>query len=207
MKILTKRGADTSIRYDQTKRVIDSFLLDLRQQGDLKWNLETCNVCASSCAIEAVGADFKCELPKVDGETFISYADLMFDLIYKSKDTPVRQDKLCENEVPANLAFAINKISNAKAALKQFNSVNELITSIKKDLTEQKAVVLSYLTDYGGGHFICLVGIDGNKVFAYDSWADNKHCKNGGKLEEYDISFFQQRCKDRLRYISVEATK
>ena len=53
---MTKNGLDKSIRYDQTKRVIDSFLLDLRQQGELNWNLETCNICASSCAIEAVPA-------------------------------------------------------------------------------------------------------------------------------------------------------
>jgi hypothetical protein len=204
MKIMTKNGSNTSIRYDQTKRVIDSFLLDLRQQGDLKWNLETCNVCASCCAIEAVGAKFKCTLPKIDNQTFISQADLMFDFIYKSKDTPVRQDKLCENEVPANLEFAINKMSTAKAKLKQFNSVNEFITSLQKDLNSKKAIVLSYLTDYGTGHFICLVGIDSNTIFAYDSWGDNKHCKKGGKLEEYDLLFFKERCKERLRYISVE---
>lgn len=202
---MTKNGLDKSIRYDQTKRVIDSFLLDLRQQGELKWNLETCNICASSCAIEAVGAEFKCELPKIDNKTFISQADLMFDLIYKSPDTPVRQDAMCENEVPANLVFAINKMSTAKAELKEFKNINDMMTQLKAELNKKKAIVLSYKTKFGGGHYICLVGIDNNKIYAYDSWADNPHCNNKGSLEEYDISFFKERCADRLRFITVSA--
>ena len=204
MKVMTKCGTDTSVRYDQTKRVIDKFLKDLRNRKELNWNLETCNMNAAACLVEATGNSFKAVLPKVDGKNLISQADLFVDVCYTDPNIPIKSETECENEFPENITYVINKYSTAKAELKYFNSVSEMITVMKSDLNSGKGIELSYKTDYGGGHYIALVGIDDDKVFAYDSWGANKHCKKGGVLEEYDLNFFKERCKDRLRYISVK---
>lgn len=200
----TKNGKDTSVRYDQTKRVIDKFLKDLRNRKEINWNLETCNMNAAACLVEATGNSFKATLPRVDNRNLISQADLFVDICYTDPDIPVKSDTECENEFPENITYVINKLSTAKATLITFKNINDMTAAIKNVLNKGHGIELSYKTDYGGGHYIALVGIEGDKIFAYDSWGANKHCKNNGVLEEYSISFFKERCKDRLRFIEVE---
>ena len=201
MKYGATRAEDTRIRYDQTNNVIERFLLDLKIAGLSSFWLESCNVEASACAVEAVDGVWRVQLPTFDGKPIIGYGDLMFAFAYSDygqKYSPVSKEGANENEFPVNLAFYLNKLANVRADVR-----GKSIDGMKSDLKAGCALVLSYLTDYNTGHFITVVQYDETKgVFrCYDSWKANKHCKNGGILEEYPDSFFAERA--RPTYIAV----
>lgn len=193
---------NTSIRYDQTKRIIEKFLADLKASKQTNFWLESCNVCASCCAVESVNGTWKLELPKINGRTFMSQADLLFNYIY-SLDF-VKADGICDNEVLEYLAIGIENLSDVKTHIYYSKNANDLIKDVKNCLSEEKGIVLSYKTDYNSYHYINLVAYDSDKdlFYCYDSWSNNKHCKNGGKLETYKSSFLKKRAK--LRYMEVE---
>ena len=197
----TECWKNTSIRYDQTKRIIEKFLADLKESKQTNFWLESCNVCASCCAVESVNGTWKLELPRINGRAFMSQADLLFNYIY-SLDF-VKADGICDNEVMEHLSIGIQNISDVKADVFYVDSSTELIKNIKDSLKNSKSIVLSYKTDYESYHYINIVAYDTVKdlFYCYDSWANNKHCKNGGKLETYNSTFFKKRA--RLRYMEV----
>lgn len=199
MLYCTKKWNDTSIRYDQTKRTIEKFLADLKYSKQTDFWLESCNVCSSCCAVESVDGNWKLELPRINNRAFMSQADLLFNYIYSNSSV----DGICKNEVIENLSAGINALSDVESTVCYVKNSNELLKEIKRSLKEGKAVVLSYKTDYNSYHYICIVAYDTTKdlFYCYDSWADNKHCKNGGKLETYKSSFFKSRAK--LRFMEV----
>ena len=192
---------DTSIRYDQTKRTIEKFLADLKASNQIDFWLESCNVCATCCAIESVNGNWKLDLPRVNTRAFMSYADLMFNYIYLLNF--VKADGICDNEVMDYLPSGAKGLSDVNAEVKYFETSDELIKEMKKSLKDKKALVLSYKTDYNSYHYICIVAYDTVKdlFYCYDSWASNKHCVNGGKLESYNSSFFKKRAK--LRFMEI----
>lgn len=200
MLYCTKNWNDTSIRYDQTKRIIEKFLADLKKSNQINFWLESCNVCASCCAVESVGGTWKLDLPRVNNRAFMSQADLLFNYIYSNVSVA---DGVCDNEVMEYLSYGIKALSDIKSDVYYTKDNNELITEIKKSLKDNKSIVLSYKTDYNSYHYIDIVAYDTVKdlFYCYDSWADNKHCKNGGKLETYKSSFIKSRAK--LRYMEV----
>lgn len=200
-----KNWDDTSIRYDQTTKIIERFMADLKKSKQAKFWLESCNVCASSCAVEAVDAQWLNTLPRVKGKKVLSQADFMFDYIYSIAAGIYRYDGICENEVPDNLALAIPALSTAKTKLLRFDSGADSVTAMIKSLQRGCACVLSYLTDYHSGHYVCAVAYDNttDEIIVYDSWGDNMHCKKHGKQERYSRSFFEKRM--RTRYIEVTA--
>lgn len=193
------------IRYDQTTKIIEYFLQDLKAQKNSTFWLQSCNVCASCVSIEAVGAQFKVKIPTLGINKFMSQADIMFCLIYSKFGRDMLPVKpvvgIVESEIMENLSFIIKAFSTAKTINKYFKTNLELVESMKRDLNNGSAITLSYLTDYNSGHYISVVNWDGSKFFAYDSWADNIHCQKGGVLEEYSPEFFIKRA--RPRYIEV----
>lgn len=200
-----KNWNKTSIWYNQTTKIIEYFLEDLKAQGHSDFWLQSCNVSASCCGIEAVGGQFRSKSPVIDSKTFMSQADIMFSFIYSKYGRTLLPVKpvvgVIESELMVNLTFAINKLSTAKATSLFFANSKELVETMKKDLNDGCAVVLSYLTDYGSGHYITVVNWRDGKFYAYDSWAGNKHCSKGGVLEEYSPDFFIKRA--RHRYIKI----
>ena len=202
MKYGALRAEDTGIRYDQTNNVIERFLLDLKIAGLSSFWLESCNIEASACAVGAVDGVWKAMLPTFEGKPIVGYGDLIFAFAYSDygqKYAPVSKEGVNENEFPVNLAFYLRKLANVQADVR-----GKSIDGMKADLKNGCALVLSYLTDYDSGHFITVVQYDEDKkVFrCYDSWKGNKHCKNGGVLEEYPDSFFAERA--RPTYIAVK---
>ena len=204
MVYATIKAKDIGIRYDQTNNVVERFLWDLKYSKQTSFWLESCNVCASCCSVEAVNAKWNNELPVYNGKYIIQQDDLMFSFIY-TQDVPIKKEGLCENEIPENLVFAINSLSSAKATLHSFSDKKTTVEGIKEALKREHAVIISYLTDYNTGHYICLVEYDDTKkiLIAYDSWSKNKHCQNSGVREPYPESFFVARV--RPRFIEVEA--
>lgn len=187
-----------SIRYDQTNNIIEQFLHDQKFLGNCNFKYESCNVEASACAVEAVGAEWIMECP-----FFMGYGDLMFDYLNSPKtlkSLPVVSTRYPQNEIMANLAHVIDLFSAASAKVHHYSAETNLSIQIRKFLVSGSAVVLSYLTDYGTGHYITVVAYDeGKKVFiCYDPWGGNQHCKNGGVLEEYPETFFIERSRPRL---------
>src|SRR5574344_397818 len=201
------RGAynwnNQNIRYNQENRIIEKFLADLKYAKKLDFWLESCNVCACACSVEAVGATWKSNLPAINGSYILTQADLLFDYIYSSTYGKWSRDGVCENEVPEHLTAAINAMSTAKAELHTYLSAAETVEAMKEAVNTEHAAVFSYLTDYGSGHYIVAVAFDDetNEFICYDSWSENKHCKNGGAKERYTIDFIQERV--RTRFIDV----
>lgn len=197
----TVNWKDTSIRYDQSKRTIEKFLADLKSSNQTDFWLESCNVCSACCAVESVGGKWKLDLPRINSKPFMSYADLLFNYIY-SLDT-IKNDGICDNEVMENLAVGVQSISDVKAEVHYVKDSKTLLNEIKNSLKEKKSIVLSYKTDYNSYHYINIVAYDttSDLFYCYDSWTNNKHCKNGGKLETYKSSFFEKRAK--LRYMEI----
>jgi hypothetical protein len=204
-----KYADSPSIRYDQTTKIIERFLADLKAAGNAKFWLESCNVCACSCGVEAVGGEWKARPPVIDGKEILSQADIMFDFCYSTYGRsvlPKVEDGVNENEVSDNLAEAINRCSTAKAKAVYFKEgdgqavVNAMIEALKRG----SAIAISYLTDYKTGHYIAVVKYDEKaKTFmAYDSWSANVHCKNNGSKEWYTEKFFVDRARPRFIEIS-----
>ena len=200
-----KHWNKTSIRYEQTTKIIELFLQDLKASNQSTFWLQSCNVCSSCCSIEAVGGQFKVKIPTLGINKFMSQADIMFCLIYSKFGRGILPVKpvigIVESEIMENLSFIIKTFSTAKTTNKYFKTNLELVESMKKDLNNGSAITLSYLTDYDSGHYISVVNWDGSKFYAYDSWANNVHCQKGGVLEEYSPEFFIKRA--RPRYIEV----
>lgn len=195
----------TSIRYEQTTKIIELFLQDLKEQKNSTFWLQSCNVCSSCCSIEAVGGQFRVKSPILGSVEFMSQADIMFAFIYSKfgRDRlPIKPVVgVVESELIDNLTFAINSLSTCKATSRYFKTSTETVEAMKESLNKGCAITISYLTDYNSGHYISVVNWDGEKFYAYDSWANNMHCKKGGVLEEYKPEFFIKRA--RPRYIEV----
>lgn len=191
---------DGTIRFVQTTKIIEKFLSDLKASKKIDFWLEECNVCMACTAIEAVGGEWCVRLPQINNIEFLTQADIMFDFIYSEKfNMPITGAGLCENEVPQNLVKAISMLSTAKAEYKEYANSNDMIIDLKNNITAGKAVEISYKTDYGGGHFICLAAYDDStkEFICYDPWPENKHCKNKGIKERYSEDFFKERAKQR----------
>jgi hypothetical protein len=206
MKYSAKNADNTEIRYDQTNNIIERFLFDMKTSSQSKFWLESCNVCSCACAVEAVGGLWKCKIPELSTKQLFGYDDLLFFFLYSTygRTKIVVKDGEMENEIPANLVVAINECTTCKAELKTFADKKVMVEEIKKSLKNGCSIVLSYLTDYNSGHYITVVQYDDiTKSFVcYDSWSDNKHCKNGGKKEIYTEDFFITRARER--YIEVK---
>jgi hypothetical protein len=192
-----------NIRYNQENRIIEKFLADLKAAKKLDFWLESCNVCACACSVEAVGASWKCNLPAINGNFILMQADLLFDYIYSSAYGKWSRDGVCENEMPEHLTAAIIAMSTAQAELHTYTTAEEAVIAMKEAVNIGHAAVFSYLTDYGGGHYIVAVAFDEDtdEFICYDSWAENKHCKNGGVKERYTTDFMKKRV--RTRFIDV----
>lgn len=194
-----KYWQDKSIRYVQTNAIIERFLADLKMNKQVSFWLESCNVSAACCGVEAVGAEWKIKIPQLDGENLLSQKDIMFDYLYSDLSTVYKRDGICENELPENIALAVNKISTAHAKL-----INEnCIENMKESLKNGCACVLSYLTMYGSGHYICIVAYDdATKEFIfYNSWPEDKENKKGGIQERFPEDELIK--KMRQRYIEI----
>lgn len=197
----------TSIRYDQTTKIIELFLQDLKASNQSTFWLQSCNVCSSCCSVEAVGGQFKVKQPLLGSTEFMSQADIMFAFIYSKfgrDQLPVKPVVgVIESELMDNLTFAINSLSTCKATSRYFKTSIETVEAMKESLNRGCAVTISYLTGYNSGHYISVVNWDGKKFYAYDSWKDNMHCKKGGVLEEYEPSFFLERARHRFIEITI----
>jgi hypothetical protein len=200
---------DARIRYDQTTKIIERFLADLKTAGSSKFWLESCNVCACACGVEAVGGTWKSTPPIIDGREILSQADILFDFCYSTYGRsvlPKVSDGVNENEIAENLAEAINRCSTARAKVLTFSSGSEVVQGMKDALQRGSAIAISYRTDYeGSGHFHCVVKYDerAKQFMAYDSWADNKHCLTRGVKELYAESFYVVRARQRFIEISL----
>lgn len=209
MKYGAKNAENTSIRYDQKNNVAETMLADLKSVKMVNFWLESCNVESCACGVEAVGAKWLHEIPKTkDGKAMFGQGDLMFSLLfspYGQKNAPSVKMGVMENEVADNLVWAIKENSTAFARIVACNPAT-VCDLMRSALKLGHAVVVSYLTDYRSGHYICVVQYDTDKnIFrCYDSWADNKHCKKNGVLEEYDDKFFSNRARER--FIEISAT-
>ena len=201
------RADDARIRYEQTNRVVEKFLKDLKVSGQTKFYLESCGYCATSCAIEGVGAEWKMVIPRLDNKTDVcSQADLMFMLMYSKygqQNMPVVKDGICENEVLQNLAWAVPIMSTAKAEEKTAPDSRTLVSYIDEDLKLGRAVVICYKTNYDSYHYVTLTKRypDAGYFEGYDPWGANMHCASGGVKEKYTDKFITERC--RLTYMRV----
>jgi|GEM_PF-2736201 len=204
----TVKALNTAIRYDQEKRIIERFLKDLKDSGQTKFYLESCNTNALCCGIEAVDGKFLYELPTKGGKQLYGQADFAFFYLYSTYAqhvAPVVKDGIAENEIMENLTWLVPEISDCKAIQRNPRNTKELILMMDFALEKKRAIVLSYLTDYGSGHYITVVhrNLAKKTFYSYDSWEKNKHCRFGGVLEEYQDEFFTNRCKERLRFIEI----
>ena len=202
-----KNWKDTSIRYNQQNRIIEKFLTDLKATKQATFILESCNVCSASCGVDAVGANYKVTLPKLGDESFVTIADIMFSYLYSFPEGLPQKDNgngLCENELIENLAFAVNKLTDATAKAvfstdrkKQINEICDLLSN------GNNAVVLSYQDKTTTGHFICFVNYDSssNTLYYYDSWNGNPRNKNSGRLETMTKEELESVMK--LRYLKI----
>jgi hypothetical protein len=204
-----KNWNNTSIRYDQKNNIIEQVFSDLKRKGDLHYYLESCNVEATACAVEAVGARWVLQPPKINGITFMAQGDLMYCFLNSLKVKPLLpaiSEFITENEFIENLCYAVPLFSSAYARIRQYDDADDIDMPMIASLKMGCAIVLSYLTDYGSGHYITVVYYDvkKNHFICYDSWADNKHCEHGGVLESYPASFFRTRLQGhRSRFMEV----
>lgn len=192
-------GRDPRIWYDQTKCCVDVFLRDLKGAGKLGFWLETCNVHAAAMAVEAVGAQFKYQIPTgPDGRPLLSQAGLMFCVLYGrygQANAPHVVEGAAENEDARNIAWVLERCANVRATYVETTTpVEDAVDALGCG----SSVVLSYLTAYGSGHYVALTDMDGDKVVVFDSWAGNKHCSHGGVAERYEQSFFESRARPRI---------
>lgn len=189
---------DRSIRYDQENNIIETYLTKLKNNGQSTFRLESCGVEATACAIEAVGGTWK-----VHKESWEGYGDRMFDYLNSSKNAkkiPIDDLNIPNNEFIENLAHVGRLFSDCTINVEHYDTPMGIDFSMRSMLKTGSAIVLSYQTDYGSGHYITVVAWDQikNIFYAYDPWAGNKHCRNGGSLEEYPIQFFTRRSRPRL---------
>lgn len=194
----TKNWDNESIRYDQGNNIIEQFLHDQKNLGDCTFQFESCNVEATACAVEAVGANWVIDCPY-----FMGFGDLMFDFLNSPKtlsSLPFASKKYPQNEIMDNLAYAADIFSDGGAKVHYYDNSANIHIHIKEFLMKGSAVVLSYLTDYGTGHYITVVAFDDDKkqFICYDPWKGNKHCKNNGVKERYFETFFIERSRPRL---------
>ena len=193
-----KNWNDESIRYDQGNNIIEQFLHDQKNLGDCTFQFESCNVEATACAVEAVGAKWI-----IDKPYFMGYGDLMFDFLNSPKvynDLPYKSTTHPQNEIIDNLAYVADVFSDGGAKVHLIDNVKHIDIHIKEFLTNASAVVLSYKTVYGTGHYITIVAFDNDtkEFICYDPWKGNKHCLNNGIKERYPASFFIERARPRL---------
>lgn len=192
-----RNWADTSIRYDQKNNILERYLHDMKEAGDADLWLVSCNVEASACAVEAVGADWTTPIsPDLGyGDAFMNHL-----LSPKNEKKIPRSSGAFPNEWIENLAYVIPKFSNAETKVRYVENMKTYVAKMQYALRLNAALVLSYKTDYGSGHYITVVRYDEqtDKFLCYDSWDKNKHCKNGGVLEEYSPSFFTERARPRF---------
>lgn len=202
-------GLLDDIWYNQEKCFLEVFLRDMKVSGQIKFWLETCNVHALACAVEAVGAGFRHRLPVgKDNRTVMSQAGFMFTYLYSrygQANAPVVKEGQAENEIMKNLAWVVEECAYVKATVHEFKNVEDMIVEMIASLRRKSSNVLSYLTDYGSGHYHTQTRkIEGGPFIVYDSWAGNRHCTNGGIREEYDENFYRRRnSPDRLRFIEI----
>jgi hypothetical protein len=201
-------GLSDDIFYNQTRCFVDVFLKDLKDSGQTNFWLETCNVHALACAIEAVGGGFRHRLlTGPDGKPIMSQAGLMFVYLYSrygQVNAPVVATGIAENEIVKNLPWVAEECAYVKATLHEFADVGSMILAMIESLKRGSANVLSYLTDYGTTHYHAQTYRAMPGVFiAYDSWPGNVHCRNGGIREEYTDNFYRERCANRLRFIEI----
>jgi hypothetical protein len=210
MSFGAKYADNDGIRYNQTTKIIERILDDMKKSGEIKYWLESCNVCACGCGVEAVGGEWKIKLPVFAGKELFSQADMMMFFLYSTEGRarmPKLVDGVKENEVADNLVYAINEISTAKATLHEYKEGE--IGAMRDDMIEAlrrgSAIALSYLTDYNSGHYIAIVKYDekARTFMAYDSWAANVHCKNNGVKEWYPEAFIITRARPRFIEISA----
>ena len=199
-----------SIHYDQTNNIFERFLKDLKDSGQTKFYLETCNMNAAGCAVEAVGGKWKYTLPlDPKGKSLFGQDDLMAFYLYSTygqSNAPSVKDGVCENEVKSNIAWVIGECALVRAELVVALNAESMVQKMDDALLLGKAIVLSYFTDYNSGHFITLVKRDSvlHTFTAHDPWPSNNLCRNGGVREVYPDSFFITRCTgDRLKFVTV----
>ena len=193
-----KNWNDKSIRYDQANNIQEQFLKKQKALGNCNFKFESCNVEGAACAVEAVGANWVIECPP-----FMGYGDLMFDFLNAPrtlKDLPSKSDKYPQNEIMDNLAYAVEIFTDGGSKVHHYPTAEHIHIHMREFLMARSAVVLSYKTDYGTGHYITVVAYDDEKkVFiCYDPWKDNVHCQRRGVMEEYPGSFFIERSRPRL---------
>lgn len=195
------------IRYDQENNIIEQIFLDLLKAGDKQSSyLESCNVEMVGTAVEAVGGKWLQDPPPIAGIHFMSHTDYVFFFL-NSKNVKPRlpkvSDIILENEFMENLEYVIPLVSTARAKIRKGRNIVDLMIS---SLKMKYALGLSYLTDYGTGHYITVVYYDllSREFVCYDSWSRNKHCEAGGVMERYPAEFFRDRMKGyRSRFLEV----
>lgn len=199
----TRNWKDESIRYNQETAIIERFLADLKITKQATFWLESCNVSAACCGIESVGGEWKVKLPSINGKNILSQKDIMFDFLYSNAGGRYKRDGICENEVPENIAFAINRLSTAIAKVVNVKNGQYGIESMIYSLASGNACEVSYLTDYGGGHYICVVAYDydAKEFIYYNSWLSDKMNKNRGIKERFPEAQLAE--KMRPRYIEI----
>lgn len=201
--------SNTWVRYDQKNNIIEQVFHDLKMAGKLSYFLESCNVEATATAIEAVGAHWRQLPPKIDGITPFGQGDLMFFYLnspYVKSLLPTVSDFIGENEFIENLAYAVPKLSTAYATVREFSTADDIDVPMIASLKMGRALVLSYDTGGGAGHYITVVyyNIRDRVFLCYDPWGGNKYCKNGGVLEKYPAAFFKARMQGhRARFMEI----
>jgi len=206
-----KNAEKESIRFDQTRNIIDVFLKDLKAAGDTDFFLETCNMAAAGTSAEAVMDDpWKYRIPKgPDRKPLFGQDDLMFFFLYSAygqSHAPNVKLGQNENEYIENIAWVLEECANVKAEVKRFRNTEDTVYGIIGALTIGHSLVLSYRTDYhNSGHYISVVKVskDANQFMSYDSWSGNKHAPNKGVKDIHDKQFFLDRV--RPRFIEVSA--
>lgn len=204
VNFMAAKYKNNNIRYEQTNRIIEKFLYDLKFQKNINFYLETCNVNAVCAAIEAVNNNFYVNIPKLENKPIMSQADLMFCYIYQNEDEmPVHDKGLCENEVIENLAYAAEKLAHVNADVVYTNTKEELSLEAKKILeTKNAAIVLSYQDEKTPGHYITIVDVNKEGFIYFDPWGKNSRNKNGGNFEVFKFDDFKKCNKMRMIVIT-----
>lgn len=192
-----------NIRYEQTNRVVERFLSDLRAQKEVNFSLETCNMNALCCAIEAVNNKFYVKIPQIEGKNIMSQADVFFNYIYVNEEKmPIHDKGLCENEVIENLAYTAKKLAHVNAEVVYTKTQKELLEKAKDALKENAAIVLSYKDEKTSGHYITLVDFNEKGFVYFDPWGKNPRNKNGGNKEIFEYLDFEKCNKCRMLIIT-----
>lgn len=195
---------NNNIRYEQTNRIIEKFLYDLRLQKNINFHLETCNVNAVCAAIEAVNNNFYINIPKIENKSIMSQADLVFCYIYQNEDEmPIHSKGLCENEVIENLAYVAEKLAHVNANVVYTSTKDELLLKAQETLeTKNAAIVLSYQDEKTPGHYITIVDVNTEGFIYFDPWGKNPRNKNGGNFEVFKFDDFKKCNKMRMMVIT-----